>query len=99
MSDFDETLDMDRENIVPLVDEDGNEVTFEHIMTLEHMGRKYILLVPLEPMEDVADDEMVILEIKEDENGDDYYASIEDDALVSEVFEEYLSIAEADEEE
>ena len=99
MSDFDDSLDMDRENIVPLVDEDGNEVTFEHIMTLEHKGRKYILLVPLDPMEDVADDEMVILEIKEDEDGNDYYASVEDEALVSEVFEEYLSIAEADEEE
>ena len=95
----DEALDMERENIIELVDEDGNEVTFEHLMTLEHKGKNYIMLVPVEPMEDVAEDEMVILQIETDEEGNDYYASIENDDLVNEVFEEYLAIAEADEEE
>ena len=99
MSERNDGLDMEREDIVELVDEDGNEVSFEHIMTLEHKGKTYILLVPLDPMEEVAEDEMVILEIQTDAEGNDYYASIEDEALVNEVFEEYLSIAEADEEE
>ena len=95
----DEALDMERENIIELVDEDGNEVSFEHLMTLEHKGKNYIMLVPVEPMEDVAEDEMVILQIETDDEGNDYYASVEDDDLVNEVFEEYLAIAEADDEE
>ena len=92
-------LDMDREDIVELVDEDGNDVRFEHLMTLEHKGNVYICLVPVDPMEDVAEDELVIMRIETDDEGNDVYATIEDDAELDEVFEKYLEIAEADDEE
>ena len=92
-------LDMEREDIVQLVDEDGNEVEFEHLMTLTHDGMDYICLVPMQPMEDVEEDELVILRIETDEDGNDVYASIEDEAELDAVFEKYLEIAEADEEE
>ena len=92
-------FDMERDDIVQLVDEDGNEVDFEHLMTLEHEGKAYICLVPVEPMEDVAEDELVILRIETDDEGNDIYTTIEDDAELDAVFEKYLEIAEADEEE
>ena len=92
-------LDMERDDIVQLVDEDGVEVDFEHLMTLEHEGRAYICLVPVEPMEDVAEDELVILRIETDEDGNDVYATIEDEAELNAVFDKYLEIVEADEEE
>ena len=92
-------LDMEQENIVELVDEDGNEVSFEHLMTLEHNGKAYICLAPMEPMEDVAEDELVIMRIETDDEGNDYYTTIEDEAELDEVFEKYLEIAEADDEE
>lgn len=92
-------LDMAREDIVELVDEDGNAVSFEHLMTLEHNGNAYICLVPVEPMEDVAEDELVILRIETDEEGNDVYATIDDDDELDAVFEKYLEIAEADEED
>ena len=96
MSENNHELDMEREDIVQLVDEDGNEVDFEHLMTLEHHGRTYICLVPMEPMEDVEEDELVILRIETDDEGNDFYTSIDDDAELDEVFEKYLEIAEAD---
>ena len=99
MSENNHEFDMEREDIVQLVDEDGNEVDFEHLMTLEHNGNAYICLVPVEPMEDVAEDGLVILRIETDEEGNDIYATIEDDAELDAVFEKYLEIAEADEEE
>ena len=99
MSENNHELDMEREDIVQLVDEDGNEVDFEHLMTLEHNGNAYICLVPVEPMEDVAEDELVILRLETDEDGNDVYTSIDDEAELDEVFEKYLEIAEADEEE
>jgi putative Holliday junction resolvase len=92
--------DMEQENIVELFDEDGNALKFEHIMTLEHKGNAYICLAPAEPMEDVGEDEMVIMRVGTDEeSGEDIYETIEDEAELDEVFEEYLKIAEADEEE
>ena len=99
MSENERELDMEREDIVQLVDEDGNEVDFEHLMTLEHNGKAYICLVPVEPMEDVGEDELVIMRIETDEEGNDFYTTIEDDAELDEVFEKYLEIAEADDEE
>ena len=90
-------LDMDREDIVELVDEDGNAVRFEHLMTLEHEGNAYICLVPLDEMEDVGEDELVIMRIETDADGNDVYATVEDEAELDAVFEKYLEIAEADE--
>ena len=90
-------LDMERENIIELVDEEGNEVNFEHLMTLEHEGKAYICLVPVEPMDDVEEDELVIMRIETDEEGNDFYATIDDDDELDAVFERYLEIVEADE--
>lgn len=90
-------LDMQREDLVELVDENGQEVTFEHLMTLEHNGKIYICLIPVEPMEDVEEDELVIMRIETDEEGNDFYATIDDEDELNSVFEKYLEIAEADE--
>ena len=72
-------LNMEREDIVELIDEDGNEVSFEHLMTLEHNGKSYICLVPVEPMEDIEEDELVIMRIETDADGNDCYASVDDE--------------------
>ena len=92
-------MELDQENIIELVDDDGNAVQFEHLMSLEHNGNVYICLAPAEPMEDVEEDELVIMRILTDENGNDYYSTIESEKELNEVFEKYLEIAEADEEE
>ena len=99
MSENNHELDMELDDIVELVDEDGNEVRFEHLMTLEHNGQAYICLVPVDPMEDVAEDELVIMRIETDEDGNDMYVTIDDDGELDAVFEKYLEIAEADEDE
>ncbi|MGI6239318.1 MAG: DUF1292 domain-containing protein [Christensenellales bacterium] len=88
---------MEQENIVELIDEEGNALRFEHMMTLEHKGNAYICLAPAEPMEDIGEDELVIMRVEKDADSDeDVYATIEDEAELDEVFEEYLKIAEAD---
>ena len=99
MSENNHELDMEREDIVELVDEDGQPVRFEHLMTLEHEGGVYICMVPVDPMEDVEEDELVIMRIETDDQGNDYYTTIEDEAELNAVFEKYLEIAEADDEE
>lgn len=95
---FNQDMEMDMENIVELVDENGNDVRFEHLMTLEHKGGVYICLAPAEPMEDVAEDELVIMKIVQDDEGNDVYTTIESEDELNEVFEKYCEIAEADEE-
>ena len=91
-------FNMEQDDIVELIDESGKEVSFEHLMTLEHNGKTYVCLAPVEPDDEIGDDELVILRIDTDESGNDAYVTIDDDEELDDVFEKYLEIAEADEE-
>jgi len=78
-------------NYVELIDENDNTITFEHIMTLDYDGREYIVLAPVDEDGDndgeaMDEDEVVILRVEQDENGDDYYTSIDDEDELDEVF-------------
>ena len=88
---------MEMDNIIELMDENDNPVHFEHLMTLEHEGAEYVLLVPVDPIEDVGEDEVIILRIDKDDDGEDVYVGIEDEDLLKVIFEKYLELAEADE--
>lgn len=91
---------VDENSIVELVDEDGKPVKFEHLMTLEFEGKQYVLLAPLDDIEGIGEDEVVILEIQGGETEeDDTYVGVEDEELLERIFERYLEIAEADEDE
>ena len=89
---------MEHENIVELIDENENIVKFDHIMTLEHEGEKYALLSPIDDLEDIDEGEVVIMRIEEGED-QDAYVGIEDDDLLETIFQKYLAIVEAEDEE
>jgi uncharacterized protein YrzB (UPF0473 family) len=84
-------MDDERDDIVVLVDEDGEEVEFEHIDTIEMKGNEYVVLAPLEAEDDDNDDdeveEVIILKIDHGEDGEDTFVTIEDDSELEEVFE------------
>lgn len=83
-------LDEQDDPIVILQDENGNDVPFEHLMTLAYKGANYILLEAQQDMEDCLQGESIILKIEQDENGDDIYATIEDEAEYQAVFEQCM---------
>ncbi len=75
-----------------LYDEDGNENEFEVIATLEVDEMEYAVLLPsdeeVEP-ESEDFDEVYILRIEQDENGDDVLVGIEDEDELNEVIKAY----------
>ena len=72
-------------NYVVLTDEDGNEVEFEHIDTVEVDGQTYLAFIPAElNVEEEA--EVVILKIAE-ENGEEILVSVDDEAEADKIFE------------
>lgn len=72
-------------NYVVLTDEDGNEVEFEHIDTVEVDGQTYLAFIPAElSVEDEA--EVVILKIEE-ENGEEVLVSVDDEAEADKIFD------------
>ncbi len=93
MADFFE----DSEN---LIDEEDDIITlhneatdkdedFYHLATLDVDKRWFIVMQPVEHLDDIADDEVLIYEIIENENGEDSFAPIEDEKLLDKVFKEF----------
>lgn len=86
-------FDEENENYITLTDDNGEDVSFEILDTVEYKERLFAVLLPFESEED----EVVILEIlpAEDPEYDDF-VSVEDENLLNEVFEEFKK-AHADE--
>jgi uncharacterized protein YrzB (UPF0473 family) len=76
------------ENIIYLNDENGNEVSFEFLDLIEYDSEQYVVLLPLEDLED-DNGEVVILK-PEDSEGEDEdlesYVSVDDENVLKEVF-------------
>ena len=89
----------DQDDLIELVDEEGEAVLFEHMATLEHQGETFLALTPAGADEsDDADMEILIMQIQQDENGQDIYVR-PDEALEEQVFEKFLKMIDEMEEE
>ena len=78
-------------NIVELIDESGKTVSFDLVMTFDYEGKRYAALLPVDQVEGVEDDEVVLLEVVKDKSGENY-VSIENPILLDEVFQEFLDL-------
>lgn len=88
----------EQENLIELVDENGETVAFEHLATLEKDDVEYIaMMVPGE--EDDEEGEVVFMQIAQDDEGKDCYICVEDEDLQTELFDQFLQLMESEEEE
>ncbi len=60
------------EKIIALIDEDGNEIEFIHIDTVEHNGKIFVALIPADEDEEDSDEagQLVLMQIKQGDEGD-----------------------------
>lgn len=84
----------DDDNIVELVDEEGNKERFEHLATIEYKGEWYACFTPEaaaeeDDGEDEGDEVVIFHIVGEDE--DEHLETIEDEALLDEVFAEFCN--------
>ncbi len=90
-----ERNDYDEENnIVEIVDDEGKSYRYEHLLTFEYKGEWYVALTP-EQQEEAGDeedesDEVAIYHLVGGEE-DEQLETIEDDALLEEVFAEFCA--------
>ena len=94
---------MEEQNtLVTLIDEQGKEVEFDLVATFDYEKKRYAALIPIDEVENVDENEVVILEVVKTPDGE-IYRPIENDILLDEVFNEFLEIldemADGDEEE
>lgn len=75
------------DNIIVLTDENGNEIEFEFADLIEYQDKEYVVLLPVGDDED--DGGVVILQVEpgDEDSDEDAYISVEDDAVLTAVFE------------
>ena len=83
---------MENENLLPeeeevsiltLTDENGNDVDFEYLDSVEYQGKEYLVLMPAE--EDST--EVVILEVEPVDEEMENYLSVGDEAILNAVYD------------
>ena len=89
---LEEELDLEEE-VIELVDDDGKVIKFKLLDVTEYKGQKYTLLLAAEPNDEIADDEVAIFRLNEEE---EVLEPIEDEKLLEEVFEFYQEETEAE---
>ena len=88
------------EELIELTDEEtGESESFIYLMTLERGQTQYAVLVPAEIDEDEEDEEVGVFFMQIREDGEDEYTFIplEDEALIDELFAEYIQILDEEE--
>ena len=92
------TPEEEEDELIELVDEDGNTQTFEWLASFPVGENQYIAVA--EPMEDGEEPEeiqVLFLRIEEDEDGNDVYIPVEDDAEADAAFAGFLDLVDAEE--
>ena len=82
------------DGILEMEDEDGNVIPFILSAQIAYQGQEYVLLTVAQAAGDVEMDESFIMRITQDQDGNDCYQSLDDEALIAQVYEQYLKNSE-----
>lgn len=98
MADFfeDDINEQEDEDIITLHNyETDKDEEFYHLATLDVDKKWYIVMQPVEPLEDIGDDEVLIYEIVTDKAGESTFKPIESEEELQKVFDEFIKELEA----
>ena len=81
---MEENKDMipEEDNIVTYVDENGEEIEFEYLDSIDYEGKEYLCLLPTEE----GNNEVVILEVEPIDEENENYLAVEDEAILEGVY-------------
>lgn len=87
------------DDIITLYNEERDcDEDFYHLATLDVDEKWFVVLKPVEELPDIAEDEVLIYEVRDGEDGD-VFVAIEDEALLQKVFDEFMAEVESLEDE
>jgi uncharacterized protein YrzB (UPF0473 family) len=77
-------------DFITITDEEGNEYELEHLDTIEIDDSVYMAFLPAESQEEGEEPtEMIILKVVE-ENGEELFATIDDEDELEHVYEQFM---------
>lgn len=90
--------DVDKDSIIEATDEEGNAVSFEHLLTFEYGENFYVALLPLELPEDMEEGEVVLMRLTE-EGDEDVFNAIETEEELEGAWNAFLEMYYEDDED
>lgn len=93
---FEDTNNVDEDDDIIVLHNEATDKDeeFYHLATLDVDEKWYVVMKPVEKLDDIAEDEVLIYEIVEDEDGNDNFAPIEDEDVLEKVFDEFMAEVE-----
>ena len=95
-------MSKDREfdgDLITIIDDDGQEFELEILDEMDYDGEHYLAFLPANMAEDDPDYGIIILRSVTDENGDELFESIDDEAQLQDVYEHFMVLLFDDEDE
>ena len=89
MNPIEKLFDEDNTDNIVLVGDDGKATEFEQVALISLKDKDYAILALANPPEGMSDEEGIVFEIKEDEDGSVELATVTDDAIIDAVFDVY----------
>ena len=86
-------------DFVTIIDDEGNEFELELLDTIDYNGESFAAFLPTDMDENDPDYGLIILSVVNDENGDELFESIDDDDKLQQVYEMFMTVFEAEDEE
>ena len=77
-----ENMMEEESGILTLTDEDGQEVDFEYLDSIDYDGKEYLVLMPA----DQAETQIVILEVEPVDEENENYLSVNDETVLDAVY-------------
>lgn len=81
-----------------MTDDEGNKVQFEHLLTFEYGENFYVSLLPVTPLEDFEDGEVLIMRLEED-GDDDIFLPVETEEELEGAWNAFLELYNDEDEE
>lgn len=93
---FEDQNNMDEDDdIITLYNEERDvDEDFYHLATLDVDDKWFVVLKPVEKLPDIEEDEVLIYEVQEGDDGD-IFVAIEDEDLLQKVFDEFMKEMES----
>jgi uncharacterized protein YrzB (UPF0473 family) len=86
-------------NMIELMDDEGNKLSFEHLLTFEVENDFFIAITPPQDMEDFKEGEVLIMRVGDDGADGEVYMPIESDEELQSLWEIFKQLYYAEDED
>lgn len=97
MRDDEYLYDEEDDDIITLTSADGEEIDFVEIAGIAHEGNFYVILQPVELLDNMDDDEALVFKVSRNSDGSDKFEIVLEEEIIDAVFEKYNELLDEEE--